>query len=110
MRAGTLRHRIELQHSVDTQDSVTGEIIKEWVTKAKPWARFEFLSVRDFMAGQANQSQISARVVIRHREDISHTDRIIYKGKIYDIEGILPDNDSGVEYLTIPVSEGVRHV
>ena len=47
-------------------------------------------------------------MVIRYRTGILPTMRILFRGKAYNIAGALPDKDSGLEYLTIPVSEGVN--
>lgn len=105
MRAGPLRHRIDVMENIKAQDPITGEIITTWVVHKRLWARVEPLSVRDFMASQAPQSKIVARVVIRFRSDLEPAMQIWYRGKKYKIEGTLPDADSGLEYLTIPVSE-----
>jgi hypothetical protein len=32
----------------------------------------------------------------------------VHRGKAYSILGVLPDEDSGIEHLTLMVSEGVR--
>lgn len=108
MRAGVLRQRITIEQPGLTQDPVTGEMIAGWTVFAdKVPASVEPLSARDFIAAQANQSQITARIVIRYRPGILPTMRIIHRGKVYGIQGALPDKDSGLEYLTLPVTEGV---
>ena len=104
-----LRHRITLERPGLTQDPVSGEMIPGWQVFAENVpASIEPLSARDFIAAQANQSEITARIVIRYREGILPTMRILHRGKVYAIQGVLPDADSGLEYLTIPVSEGVK--
>lgn len=112
MRAGPLRHRITIQQRSQLQDPETGEMITGWTDwpqpGAKHWARIEPLSARDFIAAQAVQSQVTGRIVLRYREGMLPTMRILYRNKIYSIHGVLPDADSGLEYLTLPVSEGVR--
>lgn len=45
---------------------------------------------------------------MRYRDGLLPTMRILYRNKVYSIHGVLPDPDSGLEYLTLPVSEGVR--
>ncbi|WP_152692335.1 phage head closure protein, partial [Citrobacter freundii] len=52
--------------------------------------------------------KVTARITIRFRDDIQEKDRILFRGKIYSVEGILPDPNSGLEYLTLPCSEGVK--
>lgn len=112
MQAGKLRHRIKFQQKNTAQDPVTGEMVATWVDVAG-WesvpASVEPLSVKDFIAAQAAQSQLSARIVIRYRAGVLPTMRILYRDAIYNIEGPpLPDAKSGLEYLTLAVSAGVN--
>lgn len=104
IRAGTLRQRVTLQRP-ETTGSGLGERSVAWVDVATVWANFTPLSVREFIASQQTQSQLSARVVIRYRDDVDATMRLAYRGKVYDIAGVMADPDSGREYLTFPVSE-----
>ncbi|WP_300747492.1 phage head closure protein [Pseudomonas sp.] len=108
MRAGELRHRVELQRPLFTQDPVTGEMTPTWLEVARLYASIEPLSARDFLAASAAQSKVSARVVIRYRAGVDSTMRIIHRDKIYNIEGVLADKVSGLDYLTLPCSEGVN--
>ena len=105
--AGRLRHRVSLQRNDFTQDPVTGAIKDGWTEYAKAWASVEPLSARDLIAAQGVQSKVTARMVIRYRADIDPAHRIVHRGTVYRVEGILPDKDSGLEYLTILVSTGV---
>lgn len=110
MRAGDLRHPVELQHKVTPRDPSTGEYGEpEWQLFAAVWAQVSPLSARDLIAAQASQSEATARVVIRHREGVLPTMRIVHRGELYSIEGPpLEDPKSGLEYLTILVSKGVK--
>lgn len=108
MRAGDLRQRITIQHPEYTQDQATGEMTPSWVMFAQTWASVEPVSVSQFVSAAANQSRVSARIVIRYRAGIDSTMRILHRGKIYNIEGVLADKISGLEYLTLPCSEGVN--
>ncbi len=91
------------------QDPVTGAMTTTWVTEwASVPAAIEPLSVREFLQSQANQSEISARVTIRYREGLKPTMRLVHKGRVYNPAGFLQDPDSGLEYVTIPVTEGVN--
>jgi SPP1 family predicted phage head-tail adaptor len=112
MSASKLRHRIAIQSRVNVQDPVTGEITPTWTTVAgmeSVPAAIEPLSARDFIAAQAAQSEIVARITIRYRDGLNASMRILHKGKIYNPAGWLPDADSGLEYLTAPVSQGVNN-
>ncbi|WP_443693139.1 phage head closure protein [Pseudomonas protegens] len=109
MKAGDLRHQVELQHQVTPRDTATGEYGEpEWQLFAKVWAQVSPLSARDLIAAQAGQSEATARVVIRYRAGVLPTMRIVHRGEIYSIGGPpLEDPKSGLEYLTILVSKGV---
>lgn len=107
IKAGRLRHRVRIQQTVESQDPDTGDIINSWVTvegcESVP-AAIEPLSVKEFIAAQAVQSKVSARIVIRHRPHMNAKLRIVHGLDIYDPAGFLPDPVSGLEYLTSPVT------
>lgn len=106
--AGRLRHKVTIQRRVDTQDS-NGDMVTEWETvHSKVPASIEPLSAREFIAASANQSQIVARIVIRHISGLDASMRIVHGSTIYNPAGFLPDLVSGREYLTIPVTTGVN--
>ncbi|MCL8303231.1 phage head closure protein [Pseudomonas mosselii] len=110
MKAGDLRHPIQLQHKVTPRDPVTGEFGEpEWQLFAAVWAQVVPMSARDRVDAQAQQSEATGRMVIRYRPGVDSTMRIIYRGEIYSIEGPpLEDPKSGLEYLTLLVSKGVK--
>ena len=109
MRAGRLRHQVSMQRMTETVDPDTGARSKDWVEVAKVWAEIAPLSARDFVQASALQSKVTARITIRYRPDITADMRILHGDKIYSIAGVLPDNKSGQEYITLPVSEGTNH-
>lgn len=105
---GKLRHRIVIEQRTSTQDTF-GDITESWSTFATVWAAIEPLSVRDFIASAQVQAGVTARVTIRALTGLLPSMRINYRSKIYNIAGILPDKDSGLEYVTLAVSEGVNN-
>lgn len=116
IEAGRLRHRVRFESFVLTLDSngdtmqspETGVEIGEWVLAYEAWAAVEPLSAREFIASQSVQSKVVARIIMRQRPDIDPAMRIVFRGKVYNIEGVIPDQSSGLEYLTLPVSYGVN--
>ena len=120
LEAGRLRHRVrieQLESLLDSngdvlQDPVTGAISRDWVEVATVWAAIEPLSAREFIQSQATQSQITARMVIRFLDGLNAAMRLVHVRRdmadvIYNPHGFLADKESGLEYLTIPVSTGV---
>ena len=103
---GKLRHRVTLQRNDETQDTDTGAMLQAWVDVATVLASVEPLSGREFVAAQAVQSNVSVRIVVRYRAGITPAMRLIHAGQIHNIAGVLPDQDSGREYLTLMCGQG----
>tara|TARA_R110000850_G_scaffold9279_10_gene34390 strand:+ start:210 stop:548 length:339 start_codon:yes stop_codon:yes gene_type:complete len=110
MKAGRLRHRCTIERPTSEQDPNSGAIIEGWELVGKAWMAIEPLSVRGFIAANAAQSEVTGQLVMRYRPNlqIDSTMRVRHGVKIYNIEGVLPDKDSGREYLTLPYSEGLN--
>lgn len=108
LAAGRLRHRIDIQQRVEERDTQGAQVFV-WVNlHTSVPAEVVPLSVREFIAAQALQAQVVARVTIRYRPGLDASMRIVYRGQIYNPAGWLPDPDAGLEYLTAPVSAGVN--
>ena len=111
LSAGRLRHKITIQEPRQQQDPNSGAIRTVWIDFASDVAaEIAPLSVREFIASSQMQSQITARVTIRYRGGLTPQMRIVHPstGKIYNPAGWLADQDSGLEYVTAPCSEGVN--
>lgn len=121
LEAGRLRHRVRIErfdylrdsNGDAVQDPNTGEIARDWVEVATVWAAIEPLSAREFIQSQATQSQVTTRIVIRQRDDVDAGCRLIHvrsgrEDVIYNPAGVLADPDSGLEYQTLPCSQGVN--
>lgn len=106
--AGRLRHRVQLQRQVRGQATETGAQTVTWEPLADVWAEVAALSARELVAAKAVDSEVTMRVTIRQRDDVTDKCRVIHRGKILNIQGVLPDPVSGLEYLTLPCSEGVN--
>lgn len=102
IEAGQLRHRVKIRQRVDTQDA-QGNITETWAFHRAVWAAIEDLSVRDFIAADAMQSQITTRITIRHMPTFDPLRMRIHHGDtVYEPVGVLADINSGQEYQTIP--------
>ena len=98
MQAGKLRHYVELQRVDVTLDSY-GDQGKEWTTIGTAWASIEQLSGREFLQAAQSQSDVTVRIRIRGRTDITLTpkDRVKYGARLFDIRHVLDWGDRGVE-------------
>lgn len=107
MNAGKLNERVALQAQVLTQDTGSGVVSSPWQTVKTVWGQIDHLSAREMMAAANTSAQYVARIKIRYTPGVVPSMRAVVNGVAYDIHGVLPDNRSGKEYLTLPVSRVV---
>lgn len=118
--SGKLRHRVrieKLDYLRDSQGDViqdpnTGETSQAWVEVATVWAAIEPVSGREFIQSAATQSKVDARIVIRQRDDVDASMRLVHvrlgrPDVVYNPHAFLEDKDSGLEYMTAPCARGV---
>ncbi len=102
MKATPLRHRLKFFRQTPTRTPTGAASVGQWEHSLTLWGQFTPLSVKDIISGQAQGTQITARVKIRHRSDIDSTMRVEHTGRMYAIVGEpLADNRTGMEYLTV---------
>ncbi len=114
--AAKLRHRVHIQRRTNNQDPITGANSPGWATQYSdvPCA-IHPVSVREFIQSKADQSEITARVVMRCIKDFNYSAdlRLVgatapYDGRIFNPKGWLPDTETGQTYVTAPCTEGVN--
>jgi SPP1 family predicted phage head-tail adaptor len=85
---GRMRERVTIKSPTEVR-SRSGETTLNWDTSlATVWASVEGLSSRDIM--QAQQANVIAthRIRIRHRDDVTHTHRIIWRNRTMEIASV----------------------
>lgn len=118
--SGKLRHRVRIEkydylrdpQGEVIQDPVTGETPQQWVEVAEVWAAIEPVSGREFIQSAATQSKVDARIVIRQRDDVDASMRLVHvrlgrPDVVYNPHAFLEDRESGLEYMTAPCARGV---
>lgn len=104
LSAGALRHRVSIDRQDHAQDETTGAVSTSWAEiAASVPARVTPISGREFIAAAQVGSSITARITIRYRPDLNAAMRIRHGETIYRIKAILPDPNSGREWLTLLV-------
>jgi SPP1 family predicted phage head-tail adaptor len=106
MQAQRYRHRVEFQRKTETQDMDTGAISHEWDTvyldsdtplNSVP-AEVLTGPGREFMAADAKQAETTARIQCRWFPGLLPTWRVLWDGKVFDIQSIEPDATARREY------------
>ena len=110
-QAGSLNKRIKISQLVTGSPAKDefGAPNTSWEELDTVWCAIEPLSGREFWAQQQVQSEITARIRIRYRSDISAGMKGEYNGKTYIIKNIIDYQESHRE-LWLMCSEGVINV
>jgi SPP1 family predicted phage head-tail adaptor len=90
MRAGTLRHQLQIDRPVDTQDA-TGDPVRTWEEVGTFWGSIEPLRGREFGTGQAILGEMDTRIRIRWAlvfDEVDETFRIRHRGRVYNIVSV----------------------
>jgi SPP1 family predicted phage head-tail adaptor len=89
MRAGRLRHLITIQHQVATTGEL-GEPAVAWTDFASDvWADVRPVSGRAYMEAKQAQSEVSHKVSIRFLSGVKADMRVVFEGRVFQIEAVL---------------------
>ena len=88
MKAGDLTERVTVERFTATYDEL-GQPIEAWAPLFTCWAAVEPLTGREFIAAQAAQSEVTARIRMRFRPWMTAEDRVIHNGTTYGIESLV---------------------
>lgn len=84
MQAGRLRQRVTLRTFTESQDGF-GELIKTWADLATVWAAVLPLRGREYMDSRELQVELSVRILIRYRADVTSLMRVVHGVHTYEI-------------------------
>jgi SPP1 family predicted phage head-tail adaptor len=104
MRAGKLRHRLQVQSYVEVQ-SASGEQAKKWETVATVWGSVEPLNGRELFAAQQVQAEVTHTIRLRH-VSLDPAQRILFGTRIFNLSSIMNKEERRVE-LSIMAMEQV---
>jgi SPP1 family predicted phage head-tail adaptor len=114
LKAGDLRDRVTIQEPVTSINS-SGEQVTNWeeVTfsargDGKFWASVNPMSARELLAAEAVKSEVKSRVVMRYNANVTAKMRLLIDGVPHNIAGIIRDPETGMEWMTLPVSAGLN--
>jgi SPP1 family predicted phage head-tail adaptor len=88
MIIGRMRDRVTIKAPAEVR-SPSGETTLNWdTTIATVWASVDGLSTRDILQAQQANVIASHRIRIRHRSDVLHTHRIVWRGRTMEIASV----------------------
>jgi SPP1 family predicted phage head-tail adaptor len=90
LNAGRLRHRVSIQNLVETQSTITGELVQSWSTVLDVWGNVEPLTGREYFSSQQMQARIDTRVTIRYSTVNITPKMIVANGThLYNIDAVI---------------------
>lgn len=87
--AGELDERVTIQRATETPDGMGGFAVT-WAPVATVWAHVRPRSGRERAAFDRIEASGSYLCVIRRRTDIGPADRILWRGRVFNIRAALP--------------------
>ncbi len=106
MTGGKLRSFVHIERPEDTQEPA-GQGKIQWLPFTKAWGWFENMSATAAQSGQTIEQARSWRFHTRFREGIDKSMRLVYRGRVFDIQAIL-NPDERNEEVVLMVQEGLK--
>ncbi|MEQ8305811.1 MAG: phage head closure protein [Hoeflea sp.] len=100
---GRLSARLRLEAPADEDDG-QGGVNSGWTTVADVWGRVEPLSATPSEEAEAAIAPVSHRVTIRHRSDVRHEMRFVFRGRSLLVRAVR-DPDESRRYLICDCEE-----
>ena len=91
---GDMRHYLTVQAPQDTDDGIGG-VTRVYVAFANVWAAIEPLSGTKTWQSQQNGQEISHRITIAYRTDISGDMQLVLGARIFEIRAAFDPDETG---------------
>lgn len=102
---GMFRHRITFQQLKSVEDDL-GQVIDEgWQDARTAWAMIKTMQGREYYAAAAAKSETKSRFIIPYQPGIDSSMRILFDGRVFDIEQPPINDDEMDKTLTIIANE-----
>ena len=99
MDSGKLRHKVEVQLSLDMRDEFGAISAQTWETFCYMWASIEPLAGREYFAAAQIQSEISHKITMRYKSGIKPHYRILWNSRVFDIQSIINIREENRELI-----------
>lgn len=97
MNPGKLRHRVTLQEYKEVLDQYGTPIDQGWQDVATIWASIEPIQGREYVLLQNTQSELTTRIRIRYRPEITPAMRVLYGTRVFNIQSVIDPEERHIE-------------
>jgi SPP1 family predicted phage head-tail adaptor len=94
-KAGDLSRRITIQSPSESQDEY-GQPTQDWTDVCSTWASIRAATSKEVYAASSFVSQVSHIVTIRWRAGIAAKQRILYRDRTFEVQGVSDPDESRV--------------
>lgn len=88
----TLNELVTLESRTTGQDDIGGALTTWQSVESDVWANIKYLNGVQAIKADAQASLTKVSIRLRYREDVRAGMRATSGGKVFDIEGVLPDS------------------
>ncbi len=104
--SGSLRHTIQIEEAVITQNEV-GEPVQTWSVTATRRASVEPLQGQEKFIAQQVKADVTHRVRLRYLDGLTPSKRIRFNGRLLNIESVLNADEKNRE-MEVMCTETIR--
>lgn len=99
--AGDLWQRVTLQHLITNNLDELGSAVPVLEDVATMWASVTPLSAKELVNHAELHMDVTHEVRIRYTRDITHADRLVYRGRTFHIDSIINIEEQGIELVLL---------
>jgi SPP1 family predicted phage head-tail adaptor len=100
MRAGALRHKIEIQEQVASTGDSMGAAVSKWSTTpiATLWAAIWPIRGQEYVAFSQLESKVTHKIIVRYSSSVTITpaNRIKYGSRYFDIKSVINPDERNI--------------
>ena len=96
IRAGQLRHQIELQSPTDVEDG-EGGVTQTWATFARRMAAIEPLRGRELIEARQVAANVTHQVRLRYEPGVTPRCRVLFGDRILNIDSVIDLEERHIE-------------
>lgn len=75
-----------------TDKDAAGQIVGDWSSLPEVWADIKWPTGAEAVRNGLTTSTVQASMMVRARDDVDTTMRVLHKGATYDIRAVLPNH------------------
>lgn len=100
MKAGDLRHKVQIQNPSETGDSQGGAEFT-WTTAGSAWAAIEPLSSREQSYQATIQISATHKVTMRYTPLVTNRSRLLYGARVFEIISRVNSEERGEQLILV---------